>query len=228
MSKHSLRYLEIYKTINKKNNNLSEAISFLQNLPPLKLKKNNLELQISLNLKKKEIKQYIFNLPNPIYNSKKICVLLTYIELQYYKQISFEIIGSNELFWQIFIGNLTFDVIFTTLNFYPQLNRIIRRLGSTKIFVCSTIKTLISDINNFQQGTMLIKSDKTNVLHIIVGKLSYLKNKLIENIKNIFLTIYKDCPHKYSKLIKSISLCTEMSPSLSLKKQNNIFQFDNQ
>ncbi len=228
MIKHSKRYYEIKKTLKKDQYTINDALTFFKGLPPL-LNRDNLELHISLNLKKKEFKKYFFTLSYPLYNPKKICVLVTETELQYYKNLDVDIIGSRELLYPIFINEITFDMLFTTFNFYPQVRRLVRKLVPLRLFPNTKVGNLTSDIkgaiSNIKQGNIIVKSDSTHVLHLIVGRMSFTLNALKDNIKKIGLTIREDCPSKYTKLVKTVALCSTMGPSIFLNKKE---VFDNE
>jgi len=221
MLKHSKRYYEIKNILKKNYYSLDTALNFFKELPPI-LNTDILELHIALNLKRKEFKQYSFKLLHPLYIPQKICVLVTEAELQNYKNLDIDILGSKELLYPILKKKINFDMLFTTFNFYPQIKNLIKYFYPKYLFPNKKIGNLTFDIQtaifNIKQGILKIKSDLTHVLHIVFGQTCFSLNALKDNIKHIFLTIFKDSPYQYIKLIKTISLCSTMSPSISLNK----------
>lgn len=118
-------------------------------------------------------------------------------------------------------GWLDFDVCITTPDMMGVVGRIAKILGPKGLMpnpksgtVTNDVKKAIEDV---KAGKVEYRLDKTNNVHVVIGKLSFGKDKLIENYNAIYSAIVKAKPAAAKgQYIKNIVVTTTMGPSLKL------------
>ena len=73
-------------------------------------------------------------------------------------------------------------------------------------------------INDSKKGRVEYKLDKTSIVHVSVGKVSFTEDQLIDNIRTLMYDIIKSRPSGIKgQFIKSAYLTTTMGPSIALE-----------
>jgi large subunit ribosomal protein L1 len=132
-----------------------------------------------------------------------------------------DIVGNDELIENITKGNIDFDLLIATPNMMPKLAKLGRVLGPKGLMpspksgtVSSTLTTTLTD---FKKGKFEYKTDKTGIVHVIIGKINFTEQQLIENLQSFYNSIEKNRPSGVKgKYFKSLSICCTMGPSIKL------------
>jgi large subunit ribosomal protein L1 len=132
-------------------------------------------------------------------------------------------VGSDELIKQIEAGWLDFDVSLATPDVMPKvakLGRILGRRGlmpNPKSGTVVPAQDLARAISEARKGRAEFRLDKTGIIHLPIGKVSFDKEKLLENLAAAVDTIVKAKPSgAKGQFIKSAYLSTTMGPGLKL------------
>ena len=73
-------------------------------------------------------------------------------------------------------------------------------------------------IDEFKKGKLEYRADKTGIVHLNFGKVSFSEQELQENLIAVFDSIEKNKPSGVKgRYFKSFNICTTMSPSLNLE-----------
>lgn len=73
-------------------------------------------------------------------------------------------------------------------------------------------------INDSKKGRVEYKLDRTSIVHVSVGKVSFTGEQLIDNIKTLMYDIIKSKPNGIKgQFIKSAYLTATMGPSIPLE-----------
>jgi len=76
---------------------------------------------------------------------------------------------------------------------------------------------LTKSIEEARKGRVEFKLDKTNLIHVVVGKKSFEDNKLVDNLTAVIDAIEKAKPSgAKGQFIKSATLSTTMGPGIKL------------
>jgi len=76
---------------------------------------------------------------------------------------------------------------------------------------------LTKSIEEARKGRVEFKLDKTNLIHVVVGKKSFEDNKLVDNLTAVIEAIEKAKPSgAKGQFIKSATLSTTMGPGIKL------------
>lgn len=123
--------------------------------------------------------------------------------------------AADELLKEIEAGIINFDVLIATPDAMPKLGRLARLLGPRGLMPnpkSGTVTTKPDEVaKKFAGGQVNFKTEsKAMVMHLSVGKLSFTKEQLMENIKAAVAAIQ-------SKNIKNITLKSTMSPGIKIQ-----------
>lgn len=122
--------------------------------------------------------------------------------------------GTDALLKEIEAGKINFDILIATPDAMPRLAKVARVLGPKGLMPNPKNGTVTPNpeatAEKYAGGHMTFKTEaKAPVLHLAVGKLSFGKDKLEENIKAALKAVD-------SKNMKKITLKSTMSPAIRL------------
>ena len=130
-------------------------------------------------------------------------------------------VGAEEMIAKIQGGWLDFDVCITTPDMMGVVGRVARVLGPKGLMpnpkggtVTMDVKKAISDV---KAGKVEYRLDKTNNVHVILGKVSFGKDKLIENYTTVIEALQKAKPAAAKgQYFKNIAICSSMGPGVKI------------
>ena len=224
MRKLSRRHKEnIAKTKNKIYSNLEEAIQILKKTATTKFVES-VEFHVNLNIDPKYADQQLrttVTLPHGIGKQVKIAVLTNEENYEEAKKAGADIVGNEELIETITQGNIDFDLLIATPNLMPKLAKLGRVLGPKGLMPSpksgTVSSTLTATLTDFKRGKFEYKADKTGIVHVIIGKVNFTENQLLENLQAFYNSIEKNRPSGVKgKYFKSLSICCTMGPSIKL------------
>lgn len=131
-------------------------------------------------------------------------------------------VGLDDLIEKISGGWFDFDVVITTPNLMGRIGKLGRVLGPRGLMPNPKVGTVTMDIGKAVEeakgGKVTYRVDKFANLHIPAGKISFSAEQLKDNIKAILGAVIKDRPSTMKGVyIKSITICTTMSPGIKLQ-----------
>lgn len=130
-------------------------------------------------------------------------------------------VGAEEMISKIQGGWLDFDVAITTPDMMGLVGRIARVLGPKGLMpnpksgtVTMDVKKAISDV---KAGKVEYRLDKTNNVHVILGKASFGKDKLQDNYNTVIEALTKAKPAAAKgQYFKNISVSSSMGPGVKV------------
>ncbi|MBL7130047.1 MAG: 50S ribosomal protein L1 [Candidatus Omnitrophica bacterium] len=224
MRKRSKKYRESLKLFDKKKiYNLEEAVSILKEMSQLKFDQS-VDLGIHLNADPKKSDQLVRGtvvLPNGTGKTKRIAVFCKGEVEKEANESGADFVGGQELIDKVSGGWLEFDVAVSTPEMMRDLSKLGKILGPRGLMPSPKTGTVTNDIaqavKELKAGKVEFKTDKQGGIHVLIGKISFESNKLIENIKALLSAISANRPSSVKgNLIKSISLSTTMSPGFKI------------
>ncbi|CAI2178779.1 17870_t:CDS:2, partial [Funneliformis geosporum] len=205
--KHSRRYQEIKEKIpNNKYYNVLEAIEFLRNNNPEKLK--NIKVCFALNQSKRKtitaLRSKII-LPHPISPKGKIAVVKDDLPVEMTNDLTkikaVELLSVEELV----VHPQNEKKFRVPEKLPPKLFGLIAR----KV---SLTENVLEAVNNFQQGEQEIKTDRGGNIHAVIGSSAFNQQQLEENYKSLYKKITGLKPVGWKKdFLKNITLSTTMA-----------------
>ena len=137
-----------------------------------------------------------------------------------------DFVGAEEIISKIQNENwLDFDVCITTPDMMGVVGRIARVLGPKGLMPNPKSGTVTMDvvkaINDVKAGKVEYRLDKTNNVHVIIGKVSFGKEKLMENYEALMNAVIKAKPAAAKgQYIKNVSVATSMGPGIKLNARS--------
>ncbi|MCZ9324816.1 50S ribosomal protein L1, partial [Salmonella enterica subsp. enterica serovar Java] len=140
------------------------------------------------------------------------------------KNAGADIVGSDDLIEEIQKGNMNFDVLIATPNLMGLVGKVGRILGPKGLMPNPKTGTVTMDVaqavNNAKSGQVNFRVDKQGNIHSGLGKVSFSKEQLWDNISTFIKAINKHKPAAAKgRYIKSAALSLTMSPSVKLETQ---------
>ena len=129
-------------------------------------------------------------------------------------------VGAEDLVAKIQNENwFDFDVGVATPDMMGLVGRIGRVLGPKGLMPNPKAGTVTMDvtkaIEDIKAGKIEYRLDKTNIIHVPVGKVSFGSEKLLENVQTLMSAIIKAKPASAKgTYLKSVALTTTMGPSI--------------
>lgn len=162
-------------------------------------------------------------LPNGTGKSVKVLVIAKGEKAKEAEASGADFVGAEDMIEKIQKENwLDFDVCITTPDMMGLVGRIARILGPKGLMpnpksgtVTMDVKKAIEDV---KAGKVEYRLDKTNNIHVIIGKVSFGQEKLAENFDVVLNAINKARPAAAKGThIKNCTLATTMSPGIKVK-----------
>ena len=118
-------------------------------------------------------------------------------------------------------GWFEFDVVVATPDMMGVVGRLGRVLGPKGLMPNPKAGTVTMDvtkaINDIKAGKIEYRLDKTNIIHVPVGKVSFGSEKLAENFQTLMSAIIKAKPQATKgQYMKSVVLTTTMGPGVKV------------
>ena len=133
-----------------------------------------------------------------------------------------DFVGAEDLIPKIQNDNwFGFDVAVATPDMMGELGRLGRVLGPKGLMPNPKTGTVTMDvtkaINDIKAGKIEYRLDKTNIVHVPVGKLSFTDEKLLENFNAIMDAIIKAKPSAVKgQYLRSVTLASTMGPGVKV------------
>ena len=133
-----------------------------------------------------------------------------------------DFVGADELIPRIQNdGWLDFDVVVATPDMMGVVGRLGRVLGPKGLMPNPKAGTVTMDVtkavNDIKAGKIEYRLDKTNIIHVPIGKASFTEEKLADNFQTLMDAINKAKPSSLKgQYIKSISLAPTMGPGVKV------------
>ena len=133
-----------------------------------------------------------------------------------------DFVGAEELIPKIQNeGWLDFDVVVATPDMMGVVGRLGRVLGPKGLMPNPKAGTVTMDVtkavNDIKAGKIEYRLDKTNIIHVPVGKASFTSEQLNDNFQSLMGAINKAKPASLKgKYIKSATLTSTMGPGVKL------------
>ena len=134
-----------------------------------------------------------------------------------------DFIGNDELIKKIEDGWLDFDVSIATPDMMGKVGKLGKILGRRGLMPNPKSGTVVAAtdlprvIGDARKGRVEFKLDRTAIIHVPVGKLSFEDDKLIDNLTAVVEAIIKAKPSgAKGQYVRSIFLTTTMGPGIRL------------
>jgi large subunit ribosomal protein L1 len=227
MPKHGKKYREAIKLVDEeKLYQASEAIDLLRKLNYVSFDPT-VELHMQLGVDPRHADQMVrgtAGLPAGTGKSVKVLVFAQGEKATEAERAGADFVGLDDMIKQINEGWLGFDVAIATPDVMSKVASLGRRLGPRGLMPNPKTGTVTFDIakavGEVKAGRVEFRVDKTSLIHIPIGKLSFTDEQLMQNLTAALDAIQRAKPTgAKGQYVKSIVLCSTMSPSVRLDIQ---------
>jgi large subunit ribosomal protein L1 len=161
-------------------------------------------------------------LPHGLGKSKKVLVITSGDKVREAQQAGADFVGGEDMVEKISKENWTdFDALVATPDMMKSVGRLGKVLGPKGLMPNPKTGTVTFDVARAVQevkaGKVEFRTDKTALVHVPVGKISFPPEKLIENATVLITSVIKAKPSvAKGKYIKGCYLSSTMGPGISL------------
>jgi large subunit ribosomal protein L1 len=202
----------------------AEAISLLKQTAKAKFDET-VELHIKLGVDGRHADQQVRGaivLPHGTGKSKKVLVVAKGEKAEEAKAAGADFVGAEDMIQKIQTENwFDFDVLVATPDMMGLVGRLGRVLGPKGLMPNPKSGTVTFDIekavNEIKAGKVEYRLDKTNIIHVVIGKVSFDDAKLSENLSALMEAINKAKPAAAKGIyLKSVTMTSTMGPGIKL------------
>ncbi len=161
-------------------------------------------------------------LPHGLGKSKTVAVIASGDKLADAKAAGAEFVGGEEMVERIQKEGWTeFDALIATPDMMRSVGRLGKVLGPKGLMPNPKTGTVTTDvaaaIREIKAGKVEFRTDKTALVHVPVGKLSFDPQKLIDNAMTVINSVVKAKPSAAKgKYIKGMTISSSMGPGVQL------------
>ena len=205
---------------------LADAIDTVKLLKSAKFDET-VEIALKLNVDPRHADQMVRGsvvLPAGTGKTVRVAVIAKDVKADEAKAAGADIVGSDELVEDIQKGIMNFDVLIATPNLMGLVGKVGRILGPKGLMPNPKTGTVTMDVaqavNNAKSGQVNFRVDKQGNIHAGLGKVSFSKEQLNDNISTLIKAVNRQKPAAAKgRYIKSAALSLTMSPSVLLETQ---------
>jgi large subunit ribosomal protein L1 len=161
-------------------------------------------------------------LPHGLGKSKKVLVIASGEKLREAEAAGADFVGGEDMVEKITKENWTdFDALIATPDMMKSVGRLGKVLGPKGLMPNPKTGTVTMDVAKAVQevkaGKVEFRTDKTALVHVPVGKISFTPDKLIDNATTLISSVSKAKPSvAKGKYIKACYLSSSMGPGIAL------------
>ncbi len=222
--KISKRFQELNNKFDKnKTYSKDEALDIIKNLASAKFDET-VEVALKLNVDPRHADQMVRGsvvLPSGTGKSVKVAVVAKDAKADEAKAAGADLVGAEELIEDIQAGKIDFDVLIATPNMMGLVGKVGRTLGPKGLMPNPKTGTVTMDVakavENAKGGQVNFRVDKQGNIQAGIGKISFNKEQIEENLTTFIRAINKHKPaSSKGRYMKNAAISLTMSPSVSI------------
>ena len=223
--KHGKKYIDSVKNIESaKLYEVEEGVGLVLDTAKAKFDET-IELHVRLGVDPKQADQQVRGvivLPNGTGKTVKVLVIAKGEKADQAKAAGADFVGAEEMIQKIQTENwFDYDVIITTPDMMGLVGRIGKVLGPKGLMPNPKSGTVTMDvekaIKDTKAGKVEYRLDKNAIIHCPIGKKSFGKEKIVENLNALMEAIVKAKPAASKGLyLRSVSIASTMGPGVKI------------
>jgi large subunit ribosomal protein L1 len=225
MKQYSKRFRAVAKNIQPKNYTIIDAVELVKQSASAKFAEA-VDIAVRLGLDPKKADQALRGtvaLPHGIGKEVRVLVIAKPPKDEEAKAAGADYVGYKEYLEKIQQGWADVDVIIATPDVMGDLGKLGKILGPRGLMPNPKSGTVTADVakavKEVKAGKIEFRVDKDGIVHATVGKASFEKEKLVDNINTFLGTIIRLKPATAKgQYVKSIALSTTMGPGVHIDR----------
>ncbi len=224
MKKSGKNITKARQAVEKRPYPMQEAVALLQKVKYAKFDET-VEITMRLGVDPKHADQMVRGtvvLPHGLGKSKKVLVIATGDKIKEAEAAGADFVGGEEMVEKINKENWTdFDALIATPDVMKSVGRLGKVLGPKGLMPNPKTGTVTFDVGKAVQevkaGKVEFRTDKTALVHVPVGKISFPPEKLVDNATTVITSVVKAKPTvAKGKYVKGCYLSSSMGPGISI------------
>jgi large subunit ribosomal protein L1 len=226
MAKHGKKYEEAVKTLdNTKTYSPQEAIELAKKMAHAKFDET-VELHLRMGVDPKDSSQQVRGVALLPYGLGKKMRILVFTEGEgerIAKTAGADFVGGDDIIKKIEEGWLDFDIAIATPEMMGKVSRLGKIIGRKGLMPNPKAGTVVPAndlpraVGDAQKGRVEFKLDRTAIIHVPVGKVSFEDEKLVNNLSAVVEAVVKAKPSgAKGQFIKTATISTTMGPGITL------------
>jgi len=199
---------------------LEEAVKLMKEL---KIAKFDESIDMSIKIVHKSMQNVRGSavLPAGTGKTKKVLVICKGDKQKEALEAGADHVGAEDVIEKIKEGWLDFQAVVATPDMMKEVGKLGAVLGRKGLMpkpksgtVTDNVKEIIKELKG---GRIEYRADKTGVVHVLLGKVSFADNSIIDNIKAFYVQLMKDKPSDAKgNYVKSIHISSTMGPGIKI------------
>ncbi|MGN6182272.1 MAG: 50S ribosomal protein L1 [Thermoanaerobaculia bacterium] len=221
MAKHGKKYRAAAEKVEQRPYQLDEAFGLLKQIAFAKFNET-VELSMLLGVDPKHADQMVRGttvLPHGTGQTVRVLVIAQGEKQKEAQDAGADFVGGDDVVDRIQGGWTDFDAVIATPDMMRSVGKLGKVLGPRGLMPNPKTGTVTFDvakaIQEIKAGKVEFRVDKTSIIHVPVGKISFSADQLQENASAIITAVRKAKPSAAKgKYVRSIYISSTMSPSV--------------
>ncbi len=221
--KRSKKYLQAKARVEPRPYDLRSALELVREIHPAKFDET-VEISLRLGVDPRHADQMVRGtvvLPNGTGKTKRVLVVAVGEAAREAEEAGADFVMGEEAVEKIQGGWLDFDAVVATPDMMRVLSRLGKVLGPRGLMPNPKTGTVTTEVGKavreIKAGKVEFRVDKTAIVHVPVGKVSFSPDALEENARSLIGAVLRAKPAAAKgKYVRSAYVCTTMGPGVSL------------
>ena len=200
---------------------IEEAIPLVQKVKFAKFDET-VELSLRLGVDPKHADQMVRGtvvLPHGLGKSKRVLVIASGEKVAEARDAGADFVGGEDMVAKVQGGWTDFEAVIATPDMMKSAGRLGKVLGPRGLMPNPKTGTVTFEVaravKEIKAGKVEFRTDKTGIIHAAVGRISFDKDKLVENASTLIHAVIKAKPvAAKGKYMRSVTLASTMSPGI--------------
>lgn len=225
MAKHGKRYNEALEAIGEEDHTPDSAVALAKEFSKVKFPEA-IELHVSTNADPRHSDQQIrevAELPHGTGKNVRVMVFAQGDAARAATDAGAEFVADDEIIKKIEGGWSDFDVAIATPDQMGKIGRLGRYLGRKGLMPNPRTGTVVQPdrvgaaVESSKKGRAEIRLDRGANIHVRIGTAGFEEKQILDNLSSVYSTILRAKPEGVKgALVKKVSICTTMGPSIRL------------